>query len=54
MHWSEKKEFFKINSIQEYLQFEIAQNLAKTMNKLILLKLNAWYTLNVLETVEHY
>ena len=32
----------------------MSQNLAETMNKfLIFLKLIAWYTLNVLETVEH-
>ena len=32
----------------------MSQNLAKTMNKFfIFLKLDAWYTLNVLETVEH-
>ena len=33
---------------------QISQNLDETMNKcLIFLKLNAWYTLNVLETIEH-
>ena len=33
---------------------QISQNLVETMNKfLIFLKLNAWYTVNVLETVEH-
>jgi len=32
----------------------ISQNLAEIMNKfLIFLKLNAWYTMNVLEAVEH-
>ena len=44
-----------LKGIQEYLQKKIiSQNLAETTNKfLIFLKLNAWYTLNVLETVEH-
>ena len=42
-------------STQEYVQnISIPQNLAETMNKLLIfLKMNAWYTLNMLETVEH-
>ena len=36
------------------MQNKISQNLDETMNKfLIFLKLNAWNTLNVLETIEH-
>ena len=45
-----------LKGIQEYLQSKIyfTEPIAETMNKcLIFLKLNAWYTLNVMETVEH-
>ena len=45
----------ELKGIQEYLQNKInfTVNLTETMKFLIFLKLNAWYTLIVLETVEH-